>query len=263
MPILLFPSPPEATPAHKAVINAIVVCGAFFVLGHFFVIGESDLFPERPSTLHYGLALEPLAAMLVIVQGVRIGWLDWQKGQYDRMRFPLSGAELLTFLGFVSGFCLVQLFALPMLPVASGVRWTTYAFMAAFVLPGLIWTSLQDRAALGRLSFWPVLWRILMMVAIAASLFLSLNVVSAERTENSVLGYVYSKYSTTGPRGIGHYYHLNVTAPTIQSEISSLTIDYASWAQVRNGDSITLRYFRGGLRQDYWRYENSLSTSVR
>lgn len=256
MPIWLSTSAPEASPTHKAVINASVVCGSFSVLGYFVVFSESNLFLGQASTLDYVLAFEPLFSLLVLMLGVRIGWVDWKKDHYDHMKFPLSGIELLTLVGFVSAFCLFQLLDLPILPVASGVSWTTYAFICSVAIPGLIWASRQDKAAWGKIRIWSAIWRALMMFVIAAEMFLILNMLSAERTERMVLGYIESKYSTTGSRGVGHYYHVDVTSPIYTNGIVSMTIDRANWAQIRKGDAIKLRLFRGGLRQDYWRYEH-------
>jgi hypothetical protein len=255
MPILLPPLTPEASPAQKAVINVIVVCSTFFVLGYFVVFSEPDLFLEQATFLDYVVVMEPFLSLLAIVQGVRIGWLDWKKDQYDRMKFPLSGVELLTFVGFVSGFCLVQLLALPIHPVVGGVNWTAYAVICVIVLPGLIWTSQQDMIASGGTSIWSAILRALMLIAIAAEIFLSLNLLSAQKTDEMVLRYIQSKYSTTSARSISHHYHVNVTSPTDPIDIVSLTIDHSSWERIREGDAVKFRLFRGGLQQDYWRYE--------
>jgi hypothetical protein len=95
-----------------------------------------------------------------------------------------------------------------------------------------------------------------MMVAIGADMFLNINMASASRTERMVLGYIHSKYSTSSPKGTSRCYYVDVTSPTDSNSIVSLAIDRARWDRVRNGDVIKLRFFRGGLGQDYWQYEH-------
>jgi hypothetical protein len=228
------------------------VCGTFFVLAYSVVFNDPHFPLEQGSALDYIFALEPLFALLAIMVGVRNGWLDWTKEHYDRMKFPLSGAELLTFVGFISGLCFVHQFSLPILPDASGVNWAAYAVICFIALPGLVWTSQQDKATRGKISIWSAIWYALMMVAIGADMFLNLNMASASRTERMVLGHIHSKYSTSGAKGTSRYYYVHVTSPTDSNSSVSLAIDRASWDRVRNGDVIKLRFFRGGLGQDYW-----------
>ena len=256
MPILLPPSTSEAPAASKAIINVIVVCGTFFVQTYFVVFNDPHFPLEKASALDYFFALEPLLALLAIMAGVRYRWLDWTKEQYDRMKFPLSGAELLTFVGFISGFCFVHQLTYPILPDASGVNWATYAFVCALALPGLVWTSQQDKSAKGKVSIWSAIWYALMMVAIGAEMFLNINMASASKTERMLLANVHSKYSTSGAKGISRIYYVDVTSPTDSNSTVSLAIDYATWDRKGKGDAIKLRLFRGGLGQDYWQYEH-------
>ena len=255
MPSLL-PSTSETPPARKAVINVIVVCGTFFVLAYSIAFNDPNDPLERASALDYFFALEPLLALLVIMAGIRFGWLDWMKEQYDRMKFLLSGAELLTFVGFISGFCFAHQFTFPILPDASSVNLATYCFIGIIALVGLVWTSQQDKAAGGKIRIWSAIWYALMMVAIGADMFLNINMASASRTDRMVLGYIHSKYSTSSAKGISRNYYVEVTSPTDSNSIVLVTIDHASWDRKREADAIKLRLYRGGLGQDYWQYEH-------
>jgi hypothetical protein len=254
MPSLLSPSASEAPAAAKAIINVVVVCGTFFVLTYFVVFNDPHAPLEKASALDYFFALEPLLALVAIMLGVRNGWLDWTKEQYDRMKFPLSGAELLTFVGFISGFCFAHQLTFPILP-ASDVNLATYGFIGIIALVGLFWTSQQDKSVKGKVSIWSAIWYALMMVAIGAEMFLTINMASASRTERMVLANVHSKYSTSSAKGISRIYYVDVTSPTDSNSTVSLAIDYQSWNRKREGDAIKLRLFRGGLGQDYWQYE--------
>ncbi len=256
MPSALSPSTSETPSARKAVVNVIVVCGTFFVLAYSVVFNDPHFPPEQASALDYIFALEPLLALLAIMVGVRNRWLDWTKEHYDRMKFPLSGAELLTFVGFISGFCFAHQFTFPILPDASSVNLATYCFIGIIALVGLVWTSRQDKAAGGKIRVWSAIWHALMMVAIGSEIFLNINMASASRTERMVLGYIHSKYSTSSAKGISRNYYVQVTSPTDSNSIVSVTIDHASWDRKREGDVIRLRFFRGGLGQDYWQYEH-------
>ena len=89
---LLSPLNSEIPPARKAVINVIVVCGMFFAVGYSIRFNDPDFPLEQASALDYVYALEPLLALIAIMAGVRFGWLDWTKENYDRLKFPLSGA---------------------------------------------------------------------------------------------------------------------------------------------------------------------------
>jgi len=286
MPSLLSRSTSEIPAASKAIINVIVVCGTFFVLAYSVVFNDPNFPLEQGSVLDYTFALEPLLALLAIMVGVRNGWIEWTKEHYDRvhnrlsaptgvarfdglkealgevrrtralMKFPLSGAELLTFVGFISGFCFLHQFSFPILPDASGVNWAMYAAPSFFALVGLIWTSQQDKATGGKIRIWSAIWYALMMFAIGADMFLNINMASASRAERMVLANIHSKYSTTSSKGNTHIYYVHVTSPTDSNSIVSLAIDRASWDRVRNGDVIKLRLYRGGLGQDYWQYEH-------
>ena len=255
MPSLLSPSTSEAPAASKAIINVIVVCGTFFVLAYSVVFNDPHFPLEQASALDYIFALEPLFALLAIMVGVRYRWLDWTKENYDRMKFPLSGAELLTFVGFISGFCFAHQFTFPILP-ASDVNWATYAVICVIALVGLVWTSQQDKAAGGKIRIWSAIWYALMMIAIGSEIFLTINMASASRTERMVLGYIHSKYSASSAKGISRNYYVQVTSPMDSNSIVSVTIDHATWDRIGKGDAIKLRFFRGGLGQDYWQYEH-------
>jgi len=241
---------------------------------------------EQGSVLDYTFALEPLFALLAIMVGVKNGWIDWTKEHYDRvhnrssaptrvarfdglkealgkvrrnralMKFPFSGAELLTFVGFISGLCFLHQSSFQILPDASGVNWATYAASSFFALVGLIWTNQQDKATGGKIRIWSAIWYALMMFAIGADMFLNINMASASRTERMVLGYIHSKYSVSGAKGISRNYYVDVTSPTNSNSIVSLSIDRATWDRTGKGDVIKLRFFRGGLGQDYWQYEH-------
>jgi hypothetical protein len=256
MPSLLPPSTSEAPAASKAIINVIVVCGTFFVLTYFVVFNDPYVPLEQASALDYFFAPEPLFALLAIMAGVRYRWLDWTKEHYDRMKFPLSGAELLTFVGFISGFCFAHQLTFPILPDTSSVNLATYCFVGIIALVGLVWTSQQDKAALGKISIWSAIWYALMMVAIGADMFLNINMASASKTERMVLANVHSKYSTSSAKGISRIYYVDVTSPTDSNSIVSLAIDHATWDRKSKGDAIKLRLYRGGLGQDYWQYEH-------
>jgi len=256
MPSALSPSTLEAPPARKAVINVVVVCGMFFAFGYSVVFNDPHFPLEQASALDYIYTLVPLLALLAIVAGVRYRWLDWTKEHYDRMKFPLSGAELLTFVGFISGFCFAQQLTFPMLPDASGVNLATYCFIGIIALVGLVWTSQQDKAAGGKVRIWSAIWYALMMVAIGSESFLNINMASASRTERMVLANFQSKYSTSSAKGISRIYYVDVTSPTNSNSTVSLAIDYQSWDRIRNGERIKLRFYRGGLGQDYWQYEH-------
>jgi hypothetical protein len=239
----------------KAIINVLVVCGTFFALIYSTRFNDPTDPLVRASALDYFFALEPLLALLAIMAGVRYRWLDWTKEQYDRLKFPLSGAELLTFVGFVSGLCFIYQFTFPILPDASGVIWAAYATPSIFALVGLIWTSQQDKATGGKIRIWSAILYALMLVAIGADLFLNLNMASASRTERMALGYINSKYSAKSPKGIRLNYFIYVTSPADSNSIVSLAIDHATWDRIGKGDAIKFRLFRGGLGQDYWQYE--------
>jgi hypothetical protein len=256
MPSLLSPSTSEAPAARKAIINVIVVCGTFFVLAYSVVFNDPHIPLEQASVLDYFFSIEPFLSLLAIMAGVRYRWLDWTKEHYDRMKFPLSGAELLSFVGFVSCFCFAHQLSFPILPDASGVNWATYAFVCAIALPGLVWTSQQDKSVKGKVSIWSAIWYALMMVVIGAEMFLTINMASASRTERMVLANIHSKDFSTSAKGNTHIYYVHVTSPTDSNSIVSLAIDYQSWNRVRNGDVIMLRLYRGGLGQDYWQYEH-------
>jgi len=226
------------------------------VLAYSVVFNDPNFPLEQGSVLDYTFALEPLFALLAIMVGVRNGWIDWTKEHYDRMKFPLSGAELLTFVGFISGFCFAHQFTYPILPDASSVSLATYGFIGIIALVGLVWTSQQDKAAKGKVTIWAAIWYALMMIAIGAYLFLNLNMASASRTERMVLSHIHSKYSATGAKGISRSYYVQVASPTDSTSIVSVTIDHASWDRKREGDAIKLRLYRGGLGKDYWQYEH-------
>ena len=256
MPSFLSPSTSETPASRKAIINVIVVCGTFFVLTYSAVFNDPHFPLEQASALDHIFAVEPLFSFLAIMAAVRFRWLDWTKEHYDRMKFPLSGAELLTFVGFVSGLCFLYQFTFPILPDVSGVNWATYAVICVIALPGLVWTSRQDKAAGGKIRVWSAIWYALMMFAIGADMFLNINMASASRTERMVLGYIHSKYSVSGAKGISRNYYVDVTSPTNSNSIVSLSIDRATWDRTGKGDVIKLRFFRGGLGQDYWQYEH-------
>jgi len=252
---LLSPLNSEIPPARKAVINVIVVCGMFFAVGYSIRFNDPDFPLEQASSLDYMYALEPLLALLAIMAGVRFGWLDWTKENYDRLKFPLSGAELLTWVGLISGICFVYQFRFPILPDASAVNWATSSFIGIIALGGLVWTSQQEKATEGKIRIWSVIWYALTMLTIGSEISLNLNMAAASKTERLVFANIQSKYSTTGPKGIAHYYYVEVTSPTNSNGFASLPIDRASWDRVGKGSVIKLRFFRGGLGQHYWQYE--------
>ena len=240
---------------------------------------------EQGSVLNYTFALEPLFSLLAIMVGVRNGWLDWTKEHYDRvhnrssaptrvarfhglkealykfrrnrtlMKFPFSGAELLTFVGFISVLCFLHQSSFGILPDASGVNWATYAAASFFALVGLIWTSQQDKSTGRMIRIWSEIWCALMMFAIGAGMFLNINMASASRTERMVLANIHSKDFSTSSKGSTHNYYVYVTSPTDSNSIISLAIDYQSWSRIGKGDLIKLRFYHGGLGQDYWQYE--------
>ena len=254
MPSLLSPSTPETPTAPKVVINVIVVCGTVFLLAYSMVFNDPNDPLEHASTLDYIFAFEPLFSLLVIMGAVRGGWLDWTKEHYDRMKFPLSGVELLTFAGLFSGFCFIHQSTSPILPDESRVDWVTYAVIYLIALLGLVWSSQQDNTAGGMKRIWSAIWCALMLFVIGADMFLNVNIASASRTERMVFGYINSKYVTTSKNG-NHSYHVYVTSPTDSNRIVSLSIDRLTWDRISKGDAIRLRHFRGGLGQDYWQYE--------
>ena len=254
MPSLLPSSTSETPTACKVVINVIVVCGTFFLLAYSMVFNDPNDSLEHASTLDYIFALEPLFSLLVLMGAVKAGWLYWTKEHYDRMSFPLSGAELLTFAGLISGFCLFHQFTFPILPDTSSVNWAAYAVICLVALLGAVWTSQEGRASGGKKRIWASILYALMLFVIGAHMFLNINMASASRTERMVLGYINSKYTTTSKNG-SHSYRVYVTSPMDSSSIVSLPIDHATWDRIRKGDAIKLRLFRGGLGQDYWQYE--------
>jgi hypothetical protein len=240
---------------------------------------------EQGSVLDYTFALEPLFALLAIMVGVRNRWIDWTKEHYDRvhnrssaptrvarfdgrkealdkvrrnlalMKFPFSGAELLTFVGFISVLCFLHQSSFQILPDASGVNWAMYAASSFFALVGLIWTSQQGKATGGKIRIWSAIWYALMMFAIGADMFLNINMASASRTERMVLANIHSKDFSTSSKGNTHKYYVYATSPTDSNSIVSVAIDYQSWNRIGKGDLIKLRFYHGGLGQDYWQYE--------
>lgn len=122
-------------------------------------------------------------------------------------------------------------------------------------LGGLLWTSQQEKATEGKIRIWSVIWYALTMLTIGSEISLNLNMAAASKTERLVFANIQSKYSTTGPKGIAHYYYVEVTSPTNSNGFASLPIDRASWDRVGKGSVIKLRFFRGGLGQHYWQYE--------